>query len=57
MRAYFLVLLILMATTDIAAFVSADIANFYGSIAKAFFLVVPVGFTVGSAIGLVRRRT
>ncbi len=55
MRAYLVMLMVPVVATATVALGSVDIANFYGSIAKGFFFVVPIGFTIGSAIGLASR--
>ena len=55
MRTYGVMLVFPVIVTLPAALGSVDVADFYRGIAKAFFLVVPIGFMVGSVIGLASR--
>lgn len=55
MKAYIVMFLALLLPAAAAVLDPADIGSFWGGIAKIFFLVVPVVFIVGSAIGLVSR--
>lgn len=55
MKAYIIVFLALLVPAAAAVFDPVGIGVFWGAIAKVFFLIVPVVFIVGSAIGLVSR--
>ena len=55
MRAYLILLLVLLVPT-VAAFDSVQFSNAFAAAAKVFFLVAPIVFAVGSAIGLLSRR-
>ena len=55
MRAYLLLLLVVLVPTA-AAFDSIDFSSAFAAAAKVFFLVAPIVFAVGSAIGLLARR-
>ncbi|GEM_PF-6329864 len=55
MKAYVVMFLAFFVPAVAVAFNPANIGELWGGIAKVFFLVVPVVFIVGSAIGLVSR--
>jgi hypothetical protein len=55
MRTYLLLLLVLLVPTAVA-FDSVQLSSAFAAAAKVFFLVAPIVFAVGSAIGLLSRR-
>lgn len=55
MKAYLVMLTIIVIAPVLAILDPADVASVCSQIAKAFFLVVPIIFMVGSAVGLISR--
>ncbi|HUY14212.1 MAG TPA: hypothetical protein VMX16_11370 [Terriglobia bacterium] len=55
MKVFTLMLLVFLGPATTAALESADMASICAGAAKVFFLVAPIVFMVGSAIGLLSR--
>jgi len=55
MKAYLVMLLVVVAAPVLVILDPADVASVCSQIAKGFFLVVPIILMVGSAVGLISR--
>ena len=56
LNVYLVTMFLILVATAVAAFDFVDFASICASLAKVFFIVVPVVFVVSTALGLAARR-
>ena len=56
LNVYLVTMFLILVATAVAAFNFVDFGSICASLAKVFFIVVPVVFVVSTALGLAARR-